>query len=128
MDGGRDAKILIVEDLPFTRRVVKDSLIQGGYTKIMEAGSGAEALLLFAQEKPALVILDINLPDRKDLSLLRELLEMEPAAQVIMYTAVSQHLTIQEAKQLGAWDYFTKPFEMEDFLRAVENALAAAQE
>lgn len=119
----KDAKILIVDDARFARNMVKRALQKGGYANFAEADSAKAALQSFSQQPPDLVLLDITLTDRNDLSLLQELLTMDPAAKVVMNSAIGQDLIIADALELGAKDFITKPFDEEALLSIVASVL-----
>lgn len=114
--GGR---ILIVDDLAFTRTIYRDVLKSGGYTDLYEASDAATALDIMKKEKPDLVILDVILPDRTDLSTLREMQEIQPGCKVIICSAVNQMALIQQAVKLGVTDYFIKPVDGKVLLESV---------
>lgn len=117
------SKILIVEDLAFTRSMVKDMLSEGGYDNILEAPDAKTAMEMFEAEKPELTLLDITLPDRKDLSLLEELLKKKLWAKIVICSAVSQPVVMTEAVKLGAVEYIIKPVEKGRLLEIVGNIL-----
>ena len=117
------SKILVVDDAKFSRNMIKKALKNGGYEDIIEAASAAEALEAFKSSSPDLVMLDITLPDRNDLSLLQELLQIRPDARIIMVSALGQDLIISDAIKIGAKDFITKPFSEQDLLAVVVNVL-----
>lgn len=111
--------ILIVEDMPFTRNMIKDTLGRAGYSNIFEVSTAADALAFLSGNQPALIILDITLPDCPDLSLLKTIMSKYPESQVIINSAVTQQLMIDEAKNIGAREYFKKPYDEEKFITVV---------
>ena len=113
-------KILIVEDLAFTRRTIRVGLEAYGYMDIHEANCAEEAMRILREENPELIILDINLPDRKDLSLLEEIKKENPDVRVIMHTAVSQPVVMSRASELGAEAYLVKPATKEEIAEVVK--------
>lgn len=117
------SKILVVDDAKFSRNMIKKALKNGGYEDIIEAASAAEALEAFKSGSPDLVMLDITLPDRNDLSLLQELLQIRPDARIIMVSALGQDLIIADALKIGARDFITKPFVEQDMLAVVMSVL-----
>lgn len=115
--------ILVVDDAKFARIVAKRALQNGGYTRIIEAGTAAEALDLFEREKPDLTLLDITLPDSSNLTPLKKMLEMRPEAKIIMNSALGQDLIIMDALEAGAKDFISKPFTEDAFLSAIKTVL-----
>ena len=117
------SKILVVDDAKFSRNMIKKALKNGGYEDIVEASTAAEALESFKTEAPDLVMLDITLPDRNDLSLLQELLQIKLDARIVMVSALGQDLIISDALKIGAKDFITKPFSEQDLLAVVVSVL-----
>ncbi len=120
-----DDLILIVDDAKFARVLAKRTLQNGGYENIIEAATAAEALQLFKERKPDLVLLDITLPDNTDLTLLKKMLAEKPDAKIIMNSAIGQEMIIIDAIKAGAKDFVVKPFEERAFLNTVTKVLEA---
>lgn len=114
-------KIMIVDDAMFMRKVIRNNLEKGGYTQILEAENGEQALELFKEEKPALVLLDITMPGKSGIQVLTEIIAMEPEAKVIMCSAVGQEMMITQAIEAGASDFIVKPFDGDEFMKVVNN-------
>jgi len=119
------ACILVVEDTPIMRRILVRTLTKEANFEIMEAESGAEALVKIAEHPPNLILLDINLPDIGGLELLRQIKENPASAAipVIMCTARRDREAIERAIALGATGYIAKPVEMSGMLQKVKAAL-----
>lgn len=111
------ATVLVVDDEPRVGQLFKKVLSEEGY-RVLTASSGREALALASEAKPDLILLDIVMPDLDGVSTLRELRKQENRAPVIMLTAQGTLQTAREAMILGAYDYITKPFNL-DFLKSV---------
>ena len=118
-------KILVVDDALFMRRVIRKNLEGSGYRDIEEACSGEEALELFSREKPDLVLLDITMPGMSGLEVLEEIRKKDPAAKVIMCSAMGQEQMITNALMLGASDFIVKPFNAVEFMTVVDYILSA---
>lgn len=118
-----DKLILIVDDARFARNITKRALNAGGYSNIIEAATAADAITVFAENKPDLTLLDITLPDNSDLTLLTDMLAARPDAKIIMVSAIGQELIITDALSIGAVDFISKPFNEADFLSIVNNVL-----
>jgi two-component system response regulator AtoC len=114
-------KILIVDDEVSMRKNISDLLFPLGYQTI-EAGNGEGALVMVAQEKPHVIILDINLPGKNGLVVLKEIKAMSNDIPVIIFTAFGTSERAIEAMKLGAFDYLEKPFELDEFVLIVERA------
>lgn len=117
-----DDLILIVDDSVFARNVAKRTLQDNGYMNIIEAETAKEALQLFTEQKPSLVLLDITLHDNTDLTLLRKMATENPDAKIVMNTAIGQDKIVADALKEGAWDYITKPLDPGKLLDTVTRA------
>ncbi|MGN7470845.1 response regulator transcription factor [Brevibacillus sp. SAFN-007a] len=113
--------ILLVEDELVISRVLKAYLQKAGY-RVWQAEDGSEAIRLFDEKKPDLVLLDLMLPERSGWEILQEIRE-KSACPVIIMTALGQ--TDQKLKGLnqGADDYITKPFVAEEVVARVNAVL-----
>ena len=105
------AKILVVDDEPAILRFLKSFLEKRHYAAVT-ASTGQEALEKFREEAPEVVLLDIRLPDRNGLEVLKEMKRIDPRVSVIIVTAVTDDEIGKRALELGAFDYLIKPFEL----------------
>jgi two-component system chemotaxis response regulator CheY len=115
--------VLIVDDLTFIKMVLKDLVEKAGFRVVGEASDGEEALRLFAEKRPDIVLLDITMPKMDGLTALRKILEMDPEAKVIMCSALGQQRLILQAIQMGAKDFIVKPFRPERVIGAIKKIL-----
>jgi two-component system, chemotaxis family, chemotaxis protein CheY len=118
------ARVLVVDDAAFMRKVLTDALVAGGHEVVGEAGDGDAAIAAFRELAPELVTLDITMPQKDGLETLRELIELDPEARVVICSALGQETKVLDAIKAGAKDFVVKPFERERLLGAVEKALA----
>ena len=118
------ARVLVVDDAAFMRKVVSDALASGGHDVIGEAGNGVEAIDRFRELKPELTMLDITMPEKTGLEALAEIMAIDPRARVLMCSALGQESKVIESIKLGAKDFVVKPFQPERLLEAVGKALA----
>ena len=118
------ARILVVDDAAFMRKMVTDALTKGGHEVIGEAGNGAEAVEQYQTLKPDLTTLDITMPEKDGLSALKDIMALDPSAKVIMCSALGQESKVLESIKLGAKDFVVKPFQADRVLDAVGKALA----
>lgn len=115
--------ILVVDDEPNLRQLLKLYFEQKGW-EVTLAASGTEALNLFEDGSTfQLVILDIKMPDISGLEVLIEMKKRSPKIPVIMITAFGSHTGALEALRQGAYDYITKPFELEELYFRAQKAL-----
>jgi two-component system, repressor protein LuxO len=117
------ASILLVEDTLSLQMVYRSILSSAGY-RVAVASTAAEGLQLFQSLKPAVVLLDLILPDRDGLALMQDILAEAPETSIIAITANGSVNRAVEAMRAGAHDFLVKPFDENRFLSAVQNALA----
>jgi DNA-binding NtrC family response regulator len=113
--------ILVVEDTPSLQTIYRSVLGAAGYPVVI-AGTAAEGMEAFRRHSPRVVLLDLILPDRDGLTLMRDILAQTPSVCIIVMTANSSVNRAVEAMRAGAWDFLVKPFEEDRFLSAVKAA------
>jgi two-component system, OmpR family, KDP operon response regulator KdpE len=114
-------KILVVDDEPPIRKLLRMGLGTQGYQTIDAAD--AKAALALISTKPDLVILDLGLPDMQGLELLRKIRARQADLPIVVLSSRGDEAGKVEALDLGADDYVTKPFGMEELLARVRAAL-----
>jgi two-component system chemotaxis response regulator CheY len=118
------ARVLVVDDAAFMRKMVSDALVKGGHEVVGEAGNGVEAVARFQELRPDLMTLDITMPEKDGLSALADVMAADPSAKVVMCSALGQESKVLEAIKLGAKDFVVKPFQPDRVIDAVGKALA----
>ena len=118
------ARVLVVDDAAFMRKMVSDALAKGGHEVVGEAGNGVEAVARFQELKPDLMTLDITMPEKDGLAALADIMAADPSARVVMCSALGQESKVLEAIKLGAKDFVVKPFQPDRVIEAVGKALA----
>lgn len=118
------ARVLVVDDAAFMRKVLSDALVSGGHEVVGEAQNGEEAVASFRELRPELTTLDITMPAKDGLTALAEIMTIDPAARVVMCSALGQESKVLESIQLGAKDFVVKPFQPARVLEAINQALA----
>jgi len=119
-------KVLIVDDLAFIKIVLRDILEKSGFRVIGEASNGEEAIRLYVEKRPDVVLMDITMPGMDGLTALRRIREADPAARVIICSALGQQKLIVQAIQLGAKDFIVKPFQPMRIVTALKKVLNIA--
>jgi two-component system response regulator AtoC len=114
--------ILIVDDEESVRKVMKALLVREGY-EVETASNGEEAVAMVKTLHPALVIMDIRMPNKDGMEAFREIREDDKDINVIMMTAFAAVETAVEAMKLGAYDYIIKPFNNDEVKILVKRAL-----
>lgn len=116
-------RVLIVDDIPFIRAVIRDILEEGGFRVIEEASDGAQALALYKALKPDVVLLDIHMPVMDGIEALKRIKKANKNATVIMCSSLGDQENIINAISLGAKDFVVKPFRKERILSAINKAI-----
>jgi two-component system KDP operon response regulator KdpE len=114
-------KVLVVDDEPPIRKLLRMGLSTQGY-EILEAPNGKISLELLAQN-PDLVILDLGLPDMQGLELLRMMRARNEAVPIVVLSSRGDEVGKVQALDLGADDYITKPFGVDELLARMRAAL-----
>ena len=117
------ARVLVVDDAAFMRKMLGDALSKGGHEIVGEAGNGVEAVDRFRDLKPDVTTLDITMPEKDGLVALKEILTLDPAARVVMCSALGQESKVLEAIKAGAKDFVVKPFQPDRVVDAIGKAL-----
>jgi DNA-binding response OmpR family regulator len=115
-DGSKS--ILVVEDDDATREVVRLACAAQNHT-VIEAATGSEGLTLATEQKPDLIVLDVNLPGMSGLDVCRRLRAEGARVPIIMLTAKTDTIDIVVGLELGADDYVTKPFEVRELVARI---------
>ncbi|MES2934804.1 MAG: response regulator transcription factor [Pseudomonadota bacterium] len=123
----KHVKVLIVEDNPVIRYMLRHILNTGGYTVIGEAAGSQRGFELTRELKPDLVCLDILMPGNSGLDTLKQIKQHFPHIAVIMVSANSRSETLQAALDDGADGYILKPFKAEALLHSVAQAIEKIQ-
>jgi two-component system KDP operon response regulator KdpE len=114
-------KVLVIDDEPPIRKLLRMGLSTQGY-EILDAPNGKTGLELLAEE-PALIILDLGLPDIQGLDLLRMIRGRNDSVPIVVLSSRADEAGKVQALDLGADDYLTKPFGMDELLARMRAAL-----
>ena len=106
----KDYKIMIVDDSKLARKKLKDCLALLNYTNVIEAADGDEAVSLFKQEKPNLVFMDIVMPKMFGTDAVKNIVDLDEEAIIVMLSSVGTKTHVQESIKVGARDFIFKPF------------------
>lgn len=104
-------KLLITDDAPIIREMVKDALTNAGWEIVGEAANGQEAIDQYRALRPNAVTLDMVMPEYDGMHALNGIRELDPNATVVMVSAVEQTAVLKQAIQAGASDFIVKPFD-----------------
>jgi YesN/AraC family two-component response regulator len=112
---------LIIEDAAFMREIYHYSLLKCENIRVIgEACDGEEALKLLSQFKPDIMLLDLVLPVKSGLDVLKEVSLVSPKTKAIVVSSIEDENIIQRAKALGVITYIKKPFTKVDLVNAFE--------
>lgn len=117
------AKILLVDDSKTSRKILRNLLEDKGHEIISEATNGAEAVEMFKTLKPDAVTMDITMPILNGIDALKQIMEIDKDAKVIMVTAAGQKSKMIDAIKFGASEFLTKPFESDQISDIVDKVL-----
>ena len=115
-------KVMIVDDSLFMRKMLCDLLEKEGYQVVAEASDGVEAVAKYQEARPELTTLDIVMPNKTGIEALQEIMAFDPAARVVMCSAVGQESFTAAAAQAGARAFILKPFNPELVVRVLKEA------
>lgn len=104
-------KILICDDSILARKKLKDFLTSIGCTQIIDAADGQIAVDTYKAEKPDIVFLDIVMPVKDGISAVKEIMEFDPEAYIVMTSSVGTQENLKEALKAGAKDFIQKPLD-----------------
>ncbi|MEP7177161.1 MAG: sigma-54 dependent transcriptional regulator, partial [Gemmatimonadales bacterium] len=119
-------RVLIVDDEAGIRQALKQ-VLEYEDLEVRVAGSGGEAITLYAEFRPRLVFLDVKMAGLDGLETLTRLRNLDPQAQIVMISGHGTIATAVEATQRGAFDFLEKPLDTDRLLLTVRNALAHAE-
>ena len=114
---------MIADDSDAIRLVLKDILTIGKHTVIAEAVNGDEAVDLFFKNSPDLLLLDLAMPKKDGLTVLKEILEKNSQAKIVLITASDDQKIINQCLQIGASSYISKPFDFNEVLKQINDSL-----
>lgn len=117
------AKILIVDDSKTSRKFLRTMLEEAGHEIVSEAVNGLEGVEKYIVYQPDIVTMDITMPVMDGIDAVKEIVDIEPQAKVIMVTAAGQKSNMVEALKRGAADFIQKPFDSEVILNTINKVL-----
>ena len=121
-------RVLVVDDAMFMRSMIKDILHNAGagYEIVGEASNGREAVSRYRELKPDVVTMDIVMPQMDGIEATREILKGDPAAVIVICSAMGQEALVVESISAGAKDFIVKPFTSERVLQVLAKILPAS--
>ena len=118
------AKIMIADDSNSIRLVLKDILSIGKHEVVSEAKDGKEAVDFYREHNPDLLLLDLAMPKKDGLTVVKEVMQINHDAKIILITASDDEKIINQCLKYGASSYISKPFDFNGVLKAITDLLA----
>jgi len=115
--------ILIVDDEQFFRQVLRQMLVDEGYTVVAEACDGDDAVLKYREFTPDLVFMDIYMPEKNGIEAIRDILSNDPNAKILICSGTGYDEDIDAALKAGARGVIFKPFYDAEVMETVRNIL-----
>ncbi len=112
------AKILICDDSILARSQMKDMLNSIGSYEVLEAKNGEEAVAVYKESRPDIAFLDIVMPVMNGIDVVKEIIEFDKDAKIIMASSLGNNKNLKAALERGASDFIQKPVD-EDRLREI---------
>lgn len=114
--------VMIVDDSLFMRKMLRDILEEEEYEIVAEASDGVEAVDKYKEFRPDLTTLDIVMPNKTGIEALQEIMAFDPAAKIVMCSAIGQESLTTAAHEAGAKAFILKPFNPELVARVLKEA------
>ncbi len=120
--------VLIVDDISFVRKTLKQILINQGYRVVGEAENGEEAIQLYRETNPTIVTMDLVMPIMNGVEATKRILQFDSEAKIIILSAMMQENLVTDAIVAGAKDYIMKPFQTDEVARIVKQVIQNTNE
>lgn len=114
--------VLIVDDIAYVRKTMKQILTSNGYRVVGEAANGDEAVRLYQELQPDFVTMDLVMPVMNGVEATKLIMKHDPQAVILILSSMMQENLVTEAVLAGAKDYIVKPFQTEEVLKVIRDA------
>ena len=118
----QDLKVLICDDSMFARKKMSMTIYALGISEIFEAADGEEAVAKYKEKRPDVVFMDIIMPKITGIDALKQIIEFDENAKIVMASSVGTQGHLKEALRAGAADFLQKPISDDDTRAILENA------
>ena len=119
--------VLLADDAAIVRKLVAEMLADAGFLVVAEATNGHEAVALYAEHRPDVAILDVNMPGIDGIAAALEIKRAYPAAKLVIATVYVTEKKLQRMAKLGAVDVLQKPFDAAQLAETVARVAKGAQ-
>lgn len=117
------ARVMVADDSDAIRLVLQDILSIGNHEIVAEAVNGEEAVEKFSEVHPDVLLLDLAMPKKDGLTVLKEIMAKHPTAKVILITASDNQNVINECLNVGATAFISKPFDFDHVLKLISKIM-----
>jgi two-component system chemotaxis response regulator CheY len=114
--------VLIVDDIAYVRKTMKQILSSHGFRVVGEACNGEEAIRLYDETQPDFVTMDLVMPVMNGIEATKGILKNHPDATILILSSMMQENLVTDAILAGAKDYILKPFQTDDVLKVIHDA------
>ncbi len=115
--------VMIADDAPFMRNMLRSILEMGGYTVIAAVADGAEAVARYRELRPALTVLDIVMPGKGGIEAASEIVQHDEGAKVVLCGASGQDAVAVAGLEGAMWEVIIKPYKAEEVLEVVQRVV-----
>ena len=113
-------RVMVADDSDAIRMVLQDILSIGKHEIVAEATNGAETVERFSQTNPDVLLLDLAMPKKDGLTVVKEIMTTYPKAKIILITASDNQNVINECLEAGASAFISKPFDFDHVLKLID--------
>lgn len=117
-------RVVIADDAPFIREVVRNALMGSEIEIIGEASDGREAIAKVRELQPDVVLMDIVMPHKSGIEATQEIAEEFPKIKIVAFSTLDQETMVMKALEVGCVNYIAKPFTKEDLIKAIKQAVS----
>ncbi|MBW2372075.1 MAG: response regulator [Deltaproteobacteria bacterium] len=117
------ARTLVVDDASFMREMIREIIEPEGFDVVVEAGDGTDAVVAFKEHSPDIVTMDIVMPKMSGIEAVKQIIQLDPGAKIVMCSALGQEALVMEALKAGASDFIVKPFKPDAVVLTLRKAL-----
>ncbi|MEM4253194.1 MAG: response regulator [Candidatus Nitrosotenuis sp.] len=118
------ARVMIADDSDAIRLVFQDILSIGGHEIVAEAVNGEDAIEKFSKTNPDVLLLDLAMPKKDGLTVVKEIMATHPNAKIILITASDNQSVINQCLQSGATAFISKPFDFDQVLKLISDVVS----
>lgn len=116
-------KVLVVDDAPFIREVVRQILTSSGFQIVGEACDGEEAVAMAQKLDADIILMDLVMPKKSGIEATKEILKANPSQKIIAFSTIDQHTMVMRAIDAGCIHYITKPFKKDELIEVIESTM-----